>query len=339
MPLLSVIIPLYNGEDYIERALISLSRQNIDMEIIIVDDGSSDNGIARINRLIDNKLVGGVKLLRQQNSGPSAARNKALSVAKGEYIYFLDADDFLKPNTLGKVLEIMINSDADVARFNAKIIMESDAGSVFNAQENCTELSASKIMSGQEYIAWTGVMAGVGLWLHIYRKSFIDEFNLRLNPKVFLEEDYLFLFELFLNNPKVVVCSGDRPYYYVKRLGSSSNKINQRAFNSFIPLLKSYSLLMHNHDKMPAACKTAIKYRIVYIMQTYLSGLARNGDICQLKSSIKTLKEYHLYPFKNNSLFLNFKLTRHHLIKYLVINITPLLYLLAKYYSNKVCKD
>jgi len=339
LPLLSVIIPLYNCEDYIERALISLSLQNINMEIIVVDDGSTDNGPQRISTLINSDIAqGGIKLLRQQNSGPSTARNKALSVAKGEYIYFLDADDFLKVNTLGKVLEIMVNNDADVGRFDAKIIPEATAECVFNNQENCLELSVSKIMSGQEYIAWTGVMAGVTLWRHIFRKSFIDKYNLRLNQNVFLEEDYLFLFDLFLKNPKVVVCSGDRPYYWVKRLSSSSNKVNQRAFDSYIPLLKGYSLLLQNHDRMSTDYKTAIKFRIVYAMQIYLLGLVRKGDTGQIKSSIKKLKEYHLYPFKNSSLFLNLKLMRHHLIKYLAINITPLLLLLAKYYSHKVSK-
>lgn len=170
---------------------------------------------------------------------------------------------------------------------------------------------------------------------HIFRKSFIDKYALRLNENVFLEEDYLFLFDLFLNNPKVVVCSGDRPYYWVKRLDSSSNKVNMRAFNSYHPLLKGYSLLLRNHDTMFTGCKTAIKYRIIYAMQTYLSGLVRQGDIGHIKSSIKELREYHLYPFKNISLFLNYILMKPHLIKYLVINIAPLICWLAKYYCHK----
>ena len=96
---LSIIIPMYNVEPYIEKCLLSCLNQNIphaDYEIIVVNDGSPDGslGIARrIASTVDNMLI-----VSQENGGLSAARNKGLSYAKGEYVWFVDSDDWIEEN-------------------------------------------------------------------------------------------------------------------------------------------------------------------------------------------------------------------------------------------------
>lgn len=112
---LSVVIPAYNAETFIEHTLQSLLKQNTDrMEIIVVDDGSSDGTGETVRRLID---VGGYPNLRlhaQQNGGVSSARNTGLQQAKGAYVFFLDADDYVADGFVPSLLKLMDETGADV---------------------------------------------------------------------------------------------------------------------------------------------------------------------------------------------------------------------------------
>lgn len=95
--MISVVIPLYNKEPIIEKTLNSvLSQDYSDFEVVIVDDGSTDNSVAQVEAIYDSRI----RLLRQENGGPSKARNTGVKNAKGEWIVFLDADDELLPGAL-----------------------------------------------------------------------------------------------------------------------------------------------------------------------------------------------------------------------------------------------
>ncbi|HBG28282.1 MAG: hypothetical protein A2Y10_03210 [Planctomycetes bacterium GWF2_41_51] len=113
MKTISVIIPLYNKVRYIRRALDSVLKQTYkDFEIIVIDDGSSDAGPAIVKGYRDNK----VKLIRQRNAGPGAARNRGLAESKGSFVSFLDADDEWMPEFLEKCITALNNNpDCDVA--------------------------------------------------------------------------------------------------------------------------------------------------------------------------------------------------------------------------------
>ena len=109
----SVIIPAFNAEKFIARAIKSVLRQtNQNFEIIIINDGSQDQTEAAISQFEDNRIV----YLYQENSGVSAARNRGILASKGEYICFLDADDEWKSNHL-EVVSSLINQYADCGMY------------------------------------------------------------------------------------------------------------------------------------------------------------------------------------------------------------------------------
>lgn len=113
MPLVSVIIPSYNAEDYIDECLDSVERQSLtDIEIIVVDDGSSDSTVEHIESHCH--LDSRIRLFKQSNQFAGVARNKGISVAKGEYLYFLDADDWIEPNALEVLVSLAIDSSVDI---------------------------------------------------------------------------------------------------------------------------------------------------------------------------------------------------------------------------------
>lgn len=117
MPLVSVIIPAYNAEEYISQALSSVLSQTLsDIEVIVVDDGSTDRTASIVEELTHRD--GRIRLIRQENQCAGVARNKGMEVAEGKYLYFLDADDWIEPDSLEKLCSSAesLGSDIVVAR-------------------------------------------------------------------------------------------------------------------------------------------------------------------------------------------------------------------------------
>ena len=123
--LLSIIVPVYNVEKYFRKCVNSLLNQDLSLEeyeIILVDDGSTDQG----GKICDGYALNhpNVKVIHQQNSGLSAARNRGIDAAQGKYIQFVDSDDYLEPNVLKALVEKMESDELDVLRFNYRNVNE-----------------------------------------------------------------------------------------------------------------------------------------------------------------------------------------------------------------------
>src|SRR5271170_1724815 len=104
-PVFSVVIPVFNGGEYLERAIASVLRQTLrDFEVIVVDDGSTDGAVDRAMLIKDSRLT----ILSQPNAGAPTALNRGVSAARGEYIAFLDADDLWAPDKLQRQAESLI---------------------------------------------------------------------------------------------------------------------------------------------------------------------------------------------------------------------------------------
>lgn len=114
MPLISVIVPVYNVEKYLEYCVDSIQKQTIkDIEIILVDDGSPDNSGVICDRLAaeDNRIV----VIHKKNAGLSSARNAGIDVARGQYLGFVDSDDWIEPDMYEYLLNLIMEYDADIA--------------------------------------------------------------------------------------------------------------------------------------------------------------------------------------------------------------------------------
>lgn len=131
---ISVIIPTYNVEEYIEESLNSIINQTFkDIEIICINDGSQDNtlNILKEYETKDSRI----KVINQENNGPSSARNKGLEAAKGEYILFLDSDDFIDSNALTELYDIAKEKNTDLIIFKSKNFIN-DPNEPFEEQYN-----------------------------------------------------------------------------------------------------------------------------------------------------------------------------------------------------------
>src|SRR5690606_9641339 len=137
---LSIIIPVYNVEKYIERCIRSCYDQQLllkEYEIVVIDDGSLDGSVKIVQGLIDS--YSNLTIRSQKNKGLGGARNTGIINAKGHYILFLDADDYLLPNVLAKLLQPAISKELDIIDFAANGVGE-DGTVVYSIKhQNCPE--------------------------------------------------------------------------------------------------------------------------------------------------------------------------------------------------------
>lgn len=214
MPKVSVIIPVYNTENYIEKCLESVKDQTLkNIEIIVVNDGSTDNSSSIIKKFINNNKQLNIKYLEKENGGLSDARNYGIKYATGDYICLLDSDDYLDVNLL-KNLEKYMNKSIDIIKYkfikvdeNGKEI-ERGTGPIFenvNGQE-----AFKKLFTKDNYLEVA--------WLYLYKRSFWQS-NEFLYPKGKNHEDFA-LTPLVLIQANSVVSTDVYGYYYVERKNS-----------------------------------------------------------------------------------------------------------------------
>ncbi len=219
-PLVSVIIPVYNVEPYVEKCLISLCNQTYEeIEIIVVDDGSTDqsgeisNNIARK----DNRI----SVYHIANGGVARARNYGIEVAKGEYIVFSDSDDILEENYIKKAVSSI--SDAEYVSCAFETIneknktMKIDYMSFYGKSVLCTEYL--KEMSKYQAGAYWGAN-----WGKLYKSNIIKKFNIRFESDVGFAEDFRFNLEYLKYVNKVALIHDPVYYYRIDTRGSLSKK-------------------------------------------------------------------------------------------------------------------
>jgi len=178
---ISVIIPAYNVEKYIEKCLDSLFRQSFrDFEIIIIDDGSKDGTAKCVQRIIDKKENDiPVRFMKQENAGQSVTRNRGIGLAKGRYLSFIDSDDYVTEDYLERLYQAAKSVDADIAFCGYERV--NDAGEV---------LDVVSIDSSAHYIEINGrvCMFYTVACAKLYRTEFLNENNIRFSEGVRLDD-------------------------------------------------------------------------------------------------------------------------------------------------------
>lgn len=213
--LISVIIPAYNIEKYIGRCLDSLLKQTYkNLEIIVVDDGSTDDTA----KIIDEYTYSydNIKVIHKANSGVSATRNTGIDIAKGDYIGFVDGDDTVDDEMFETLIQNAINYNADISHCGYKMVFPSRTDYYYNTGDIV-------IQDNQEGLKdlLKADRVEPGLWNKIYKSSLFED--IRLNENIKYNEDLLANFYLFKKAKKSVFY--DKCLYnYMIRKGSAATK-------------------------------------------------------------------------------------------------------------------
>lgn len=211
---LSVIIPAFNADKYISRAIDSVLHQTLkDIEFVIVDDGSIDN-TANIVKSFGER----VKYYYQENKGVAEARNLGKANSNGEYIAFLDADDYVLPETYEKLLKIAQQTNADIVTCN--FVLENENGLRRNAFHY---LKNEYYLNKRNDIAKAFRILGNSCCNKIYRGSLIQ--NIRF-PNLKIGEDAIFVLESFLRAKKMVYTNEPLYVYFQNSLSVTKDIVN-----------------------------------------------------------------------------------------------------------------
>ncbi|MBO7305039.1 MAG: glycosyltransferase family 2 protein [Clostridia bacterium] len=189
----SVIIPIYNAADYIRPAIDSVLAQTLsEFEIICVDDGSTDSTLEVLREY--QKIDSRVRIVTETNAGPAYARNNGMRRARGEYVAFLDADDFFEPEMLRRLYELASDGDLDIAIANFDVY-NNKKGKFENpnAAENADIFDGGRISSKNEYPDRILTSTVGAAWNKLFRRSFVEEKGLSFLADVHIYEDVYFV--------------------------------------------------------------------------------------------------------------------------------------------------
>lgn len=210
----SLIIPVYNVEDFLDRCLKSVEEQTYkDAEVIIINDGSKDNSY----KIIDEYVARNENFVcyKIENSGLGGARNFGLTKANGEYVVFLDSDDYIAPDCLEKFVCAAEENQSDIVVCNSFDVQED--GTIISLSQNNIKDGTTSLLESPQIL-----LNRPSAWAKMYRRSILDGFayvarewyeDLRLTPKLFLKAEKITYIE-------------DALFFYVQRAGSIMNNAN-----------------------------------------------------------------------------------------------------------------
>lgn len=265
---LSVVIPVYNVEKYLKRCLESILKQNIvNYEILLVDDGSTDSS----GKICDSyaQRYNHIRVIHKENEGLGLTRNVGIMYAQGEYILFVDSDDFIRDGALQVLLET-VNSAVDICFFKRSIY---DNGVIYDSGEHIDE---NMILSNKQLM---GLCLGEPLrddlieigpaWKALYNTQFLNEHNIQFkSERECLSEDYIFSAEVCKYVQKVAYLDKD-VYVYCNNTGSLTNSYRQDRPEKAVYLYKLMKKVIQENDLDLTAAQRAYNNFLINLLVSF----------------------------------------------------------------------
>lgn len=296
---LSIIIPLYNKEEHIEHCLKSLFNQDLpsnEYEIIVVDDGSTDDSFTVVQHIAEKHS--NIKLFRQQNMGPSAARNNGLEMASGDYVYFLDADDYLASNVLNGLLDLAESNELEILGFRTK---HTEDLTLFDSSPDDLTI---EVMDGLTFIAEHSYRNEA--WWYIIKKSFLLDTGIKF-VEGRLMEDAIFTATLFLKTNRI-----SRVNWSIHRFVQVKNSIttsvdpshNLKFINDLVYAIENFEFLIKKLDPSHMNYHKVVKdlkrkqqsFVFTLFIKAFKGGVIRYKDLQKILQKLKAINAYPINP-------------------------------------------
>lgn len=280
---LSIIIPVYNVEKYVAKCLLSCINQDMpadDYEIIIVNDGTPDNSMEIVKKIADNKS--NVTIISQTNSGLSAARNRGLSIARGEYVWFVDSDDWIRNNCLEEIYNTCKNSDLDILYIGATRVRTD------NSMKRDFFYNLSAVYSGKECLNFDKIMPCAQY--AIYKKRFLRDNAIYFYVGIF-HEDIEFTYRAIYFAHKVHFT--DSVYYYhFLSPNSITRSVNPKKSFDLIVVCESLSKFS---EKIECQYRTFYNNKIAVALNNALSITTNMNDQDKRKLNVEISNNKKLF--------------------------------------------
>lgn len=321
---ISLVVPVYNTEKFLNRCLSSLISQNVpseDVEIIIVDDGSTDGS----SKIIDNFVnrFANLRKISQVNTGLGAARNAGIEVASGEYIWFIDSDDFIKEGCLEKIVD-QLDGLVDAVAFNFSCADE-DGNDIkwvdFKfVSDGCPEMTGPRFFNLN--FKWTYC------WLFVFKRELFLKNEIRFESRINMQDAELL--PRFLYCSKIVKLINVDAYTYVKRkssyINSNDKSVRERYFDSVITVYGRLSSFYKSVSKNSLDMDEGLIKKLESIKEIlFLSYAYDDMNVDAARNRLSKLKDNGLYPFdvflQNDGLLMQ---NKFRIILKILLNLFPL---------------
>lgn len=281
--LVSILIPLFNSEKYIRKALESVASQTYsDIEVVIVDDFSTDSSVAIVEDFfIEHPHVRHSIIHNIKNEGVSFTRNKLLDHAKGDFICFLDADDYFESDAISYLINIVVSNNADIGQclYYSETPEGVPTGTV-------NQFSPNAILMGKEAVfsMLENEITGF-LWHKIFKRDLFR--NVRFDTKLPVFEDYLVIMKMFINGADISF--GNEPkYHYIQHVSSLTKKSYRKALDrlQYLEMTKSLvkPFIISESDKLKL-----IKHEYIVCLMVFINAIkfgAPVNEVIQIKNHI-----------------------------------------------------
>ena len=289
---ISVVVPVYNVEQYLEKCVNSIINQTYkNLEIILVDDGATDKSGKLCDELakLDNRIM----VYHKKNGGLSDARNYGLDKSTGDYIWFIDSDDWIDYSAIKTIFsELNQNPNLDILEFNYLRNLQGD-----NHPDHYYSSIFTDLISGKEYIARYGY--SICACDKVFSKKIIDHVNYKF-PIGRYSEDNIFCLRMFLASDNVKKISNNL-YYYRMREGSITTKKDESHLKKyFSDIKKNMEEMVILTNKEDGKLKKKIEEMCFFLACNILySALVNGNNITLFKELCKELKTLGFYPILN----------------------------------------
>lgn len=286
-PLISVIVPVYNVEEYIEECLESIVNQTYpSLEIIVVEDGSTDESRQRIQKyLSDDRIL----FIEQKNKGLSGARNTGMSKASGEFILFVDSDDYIDVNLLSDLVPLMQDNQLDLIRFNGMAFTDGMEKTINQKYYDFSHrLVENHIYKEDSFKANSRTFVSP-VYLYLTRRSVLTKHDLTFREDI-IHEDELFTPQVFVHIKRMMYVNA---FYYYRRYRENSIMTIQtpeqikRSFDSYLKIFKELEQLYESTEY-----KKEQKKLVKRQMLSIYNGIQESKT--KEKTSVKELKSISL---------------------------------------------
>lgn len=274
----SIIVPVYNTDKYLDKCLNSLLNQtHKNIEIICINDGSVDNSLAILNQFKQRDKR--IKVINKQNEGVSIARNVGLSFATGEYITFVDSDDYVTNQFVEKPLNKILKTNADIVVFRNYL----DDGDIIPKikPERLDYLSKVDFVEKEDIVPFLDF-----IWNKLYRSDFLKQNNIKFIPHIKTAEDLIFNLECLYVNSKWVFLS-DALYHYLTRKDSATSN----GLEGLISDMRSFDVFL-NTSKFKKATSVDRKLTLNRILCGIVFYTNRNLGVWDAFKRFLVLKQY-----------------------------------------------
>lgn len=303
----SIIVPVYNVEKYLPRCLDSVLDQEFDdYEIIAVDDESPDNSIDILNEY--QKKTEKLKIIRQKNKGLGGARNTGIKEAAGEYLIFLDSDDYISPKMLSSLNEYLKKEDLDILAFDCERVTESgqtiEKVSVKDYQDQYTSLNA------KQYLLFEPTSC-----VKTYRRTLYTEHRIEFPEKLWYE-DLATTLKLSAYATKIGYLK-EVFYYYVQQPNSITHSTNTErmmeiitAYDSVIQFYKQNDKFEEFYTELEWNCALHVLYYSAF--RLLMAGM----NLKQMKQLYQYSKQ--IFPNLENNQYVKMKKDQYHMMNLII---------------------